>query len=68
MVDRGGDAMKLEPIKAGWAARGEGWAVHAPTKEEAERKYLEAERQHREIEERSLKSATPTPPMRPISS
>lgn len=39
-------------IKNGWAARGEGWAVHAPTREEAIRKYEEAERRHKEIDAR----------------
>ena len=58
--------MKLEPIKGGWAARGDGWAAHAPTREEAERKYIDAERQHREIEQRPQRSAIPHPPPPPL--
>lgn len=34
----------VEEIKAGWAAIGEGWAVHAPTKEEVIEKYREREK------------------------
>jgi len=41
-------------IKNGWAARGDGWAVHAPSQEEATRKFREAERRHQEIEARPL--------------
>ncbi len=44
----------LIPIKSGWAARGDGWAVHAPSREEATRKYEEAERRHKEIAARPL--------------
>ena len=36
-------------IKGGWAAAGQGWAVHAETREEALRKFAEAKRQHDEI-------------------
>ena len=43
---------KLEPIKNGWAARGDGWAVHAPTQEEAITRFREAEQRHREIDAR----------------
>lgn len=43
---------RLSPIKAGWSAHGVGWAVHGATREEAIRKYLEAERLHRQIDER----------------
>jgi len=44
----------LVPIKNGWAARGGGWAVHAPTEDEARRKFTEADQRHREIEARPL--------------
>ncbi len=40
----------LAPIKDGWAARGVGWAAHAPTQEEAIRKFRERERRYREID------------------
>ena len=42
----------LVPIKNGWAARTDGWAVHASTKEEALRLFQEAERRHEEMEAR----------------
>jgi len=42
--------LALTPIKNGWAAHGDGWAVHAPTPEEAIQKFLEAEQRHREID------------------
>jgi hypothetical protein len=40
----------LRTIKNGWAAYGDGWAVHAPTREEAIQKYWEAVERHRLIE------------------
>lgn len=47
---------KLQQIKNGWAAIGQGWAVHAPTQEEALRKFEEAERKHQEIAARPPKT------------
>ena len=44
----------LTPIKGGWAARGDGWAVHAPTREEAVERFREAEAKHKEIMARPL--------------
>lgn len=46
--------MDLRPIKNGWAAFGDGWAVHGKTEEEAMRLYHEAVEKHREIEARPL--------------
>ena len=43
---------RLTPIRNGWAARGDGWAVHAPSREQALRKFEEAERHHEEIDAR----------------
>lgn len=43
---------ELRPIKGGWAASGNGWAVHALTREEAIQKFKEAERQHEVIDSR----------------
>lgn len=40
----------LTPIINGWAAHGDGWAVHALTAEEAIQKFLEADQRHREID------------------
>lgn len=40
----------LLQIKRGWLAKGEGWAVDGPTKEEAVSRFREAERRHREID------------------
>lgn len=45
--------MRLEQVKGGWAALGEGWAVFAPTQDEAAERFAEAERKHREIDERA---------------
>ncbi len=41
---------ELRPIKNGWAAYGDGWAVHGATREEAIQKYREAEEWHRMID------------------
>ena len=46
---RGMENPQLTKIKAGWAASGDGWAVHAPTREEALRAYEEAKKRHAEI-------------------
>lgn len=40
----------LTPIKNGWAAHGDGWAIHASTREEAIQKFREAEHRHQEID------------------
>jgi len=48
---------RFQEIKNGWAAVGDGWAVHASTKEDALRQYEEAERRHREIDKRPLPTA-----------
>jgi hypothetical protein len=44
----------LTPIQGGWAALhdvpGDRWAVHAPTKEAALRKFEETKRRYREID------------------
>ncbi len=39
----------LTPIFNGWAAHGDGWAVHGRTREEALEKYWKAEQHRREI-------------------
>lgn len=49
----------LRPIKAGWAAYGDGWAVHGETEHEALERYAAAERKHAEIEARPV--TTPDP-------
>jgi hypothetical protein len=53
------ESPKIEPIKGGWAARGAGWAVHAPTRDEALIRFQEAKRRHELIEKR------PVPPRDP---
>ena len=40
---------RLTEIKGGWAAYGDGWAVHAPTREEAIKQFREAELRHERI-------------------
>lgn len=42
--------LALTKIKNGWAAHGDGWAVHAPSKEEAIQKFRVAEIRHQEID------------------
>lgn len=46
--------MDTKPVKGGWAALGNGWAVHGKTEEEAIRLYHEAIERHKEIEARPL--------------
>ena len=43
------DGVRVAPIKNGWAAFGDGWAVHAPTQEEALARYWQAILKHQEI-------------------
>jgi hypothetical protein len=45
--------MHTERVREGWAAIGDGWAVFAPTEEEAKARFAEAERKHEEIDARS---------------
>ncbi len=45
--------MITEEIKNGWAARGNGWAVHAPTEEEAINKYTEREKYYKWLDSQS---------------
>ena len=45
---------RLEQIKNGWAALGEGWAVHGSTQEEALELFRQAQRWHTDIEQRML--------------
>ena len=40
---------ELFPILNGWAAHGDGWAVHGATREEALENYRKAEQRRREI-------------------
>lgn len=40
---------RLNPIFNGWAAHGDGWAVHGRTQEEAIEKYWRTEQRRREI-------------------
>ena len=43
---------KLVEVKNGWAAVGDYWAVFGATKEDALRKFREAEQRHQEIAKR----------------
>lgn len=47
----------LERIKGGWAARGDGWAVHARSKDDALERFWEAVAKHKEIDRRPLKES-----------
>jgi len=51
---------QLTPIKNGWAAVGYGWAVVAPSRDEALNRYWEAERKHQELRERDATAPSPT--------
>ena len=44
---------RIEQIKNGWAALGNGWAVFGTTKEEALAKFREAEERHKLIAARA---------------
>ena len=44
----------IEEIKSGWAAKGKGWAVHAPTKEEVIIKYHEREKYYKWLDSQPL--------------
>ena len=44
---------RLVPVKEGWAAVGDGWAIFAPSRADAGRRFEEAQRKHREIESRA---------------
>jgi len=44
---------QLVPIKDGWAALAERWAVHGATKEEALFRFEEAEQMHRDLDARA---------------
>ena len=45
---------RIEPIKDGWAALGNGWAVHGRTQEEALERFEQAQKRHEEIDRRAL--------------
>jgi hypothetical protein len=57
-MERGRQSLDVRPIKGGWAALGDGWAVHGKTKEEAVRLYHEAIERHKEIDARPVEMAT----------
>jgi hypothetical protein len=50
---------RLVPIKSGWAAVGDGWAVHGTTQEEARQLFEAAEKKHQEIDARPNVSMIP---------
>jgi hypothetical protein len=49
--------MNIRPVKSGWAAYGDGWAVHGKTKEEAIAAYHEAVSENTEIDARPIQLA-----------
>ena len=55
---------KLMKIKNGWAARADGWAVHAKTKEGAVAKFREREQFYKELANRPPWYANPDNPNR----
>lgn len=48
--------LDMSPVKGGWAAYGDGWAVHGESKEEALRLYHEAVERHREMDARAVEA------------
>ncbi len=48
--------LDLRPIRGGWAALGDGWAVHGESKEEAVRLYHEAIERHKKIDARPVET------------
>lgn len=54
---------RLEPIKNGWAAIGDSWAVHGATQEEALEKFQLALKRHREIDQENKKSVAERTPV-----
>jgi hypothetical protein len=52
---------RLEQIKNGWAARGDGWAVHGRTQDEAIRRFAEAEKRHTDLIKRPVPSPSEQP-------
>jgi uncharacterized protein (DUF885 family) len=46
--------IKLERIACGWAAHGEGWAIHAETREKAILDYQERVKFYKELEKRPI--------------
>lgn len=43
----------LLPVKIGWSAHGDGWAVHAPTREEVIQRFRERIALYHQIDRRS---------------
>jgi hypothetical protein len=44
----------LLKIKTGWLAKGDGWAVEGPTREDAQKAYETARLRHEEIDARPM--------------
>ena len=53
------DAPRLDRIKGGWAARGNGWAVHGKSKDDALARFWDAVKKHEEIDSRPLREPEP---------
>jgi hypothetical protein len=56
MMEKEMQPLDLKPVKGGWAAFGDGWAVHGKTEEEAVRLYHEAVERHREMDARAVEA------------
>jgi len=56
-----GDAVSkpvaIHKVRGGWAALGDGWAVHAPTRSDALRRYNEVEARNAIIDARPIDTA-----------
>ena len=52
----------LLPIKNGWSAHGDGWAVHAVTQDEVIQAFYERVAQYQHIDERQYSAPRQEPP------
>lgn len=54
---------QVERIRGGWAARGDGWAVHGASKDDALDRFWKAVEKHEEIDGRAVvdEAASPQP-------
>ncbi len=48
------EPITLEPTKNGWAAFGDGWAIHGATKEEVIARFEETLKKYQEIDARPI--------------
>lgn len=57
MMESERQPLDLKPVRGGWAAFGNGWAVHGKSEEEALHLYHEAVKRHREMDARTVETS-----------